>query len=702
MHEARAGLAVQIEAFATNTMEYIRKERDLLLDGIGVPPITTELDGRHCLIVVRGYHYREDLETLRPYIREYRPILIGVDGGADAILESGHQPDLIVGDMDSVSDKALRCGAEIVVHAYRDGRAPGLARVEALGITPVVFPAAGTSEDVAMLLADDSGAELIVAVGTHVTLVEFLDKGRDGQASTFLTRLRVGGKLVDAKGVQPALPRPHPGSTARDDAPRRCARLLRSPRVDTGRAGVAAGPRGPLGRPLDRRRWDLLVIDFRYHLVSIISVFLALAVGIVLGAGPLQANLGNQLSDQVAALRTEKQALNDKLTTSEKLVDASDEYATAVQQRVVKGRLSGHRAVVVVLPSADGTMTTNLEGVVTAERRRPDGHGDAQPRLVRPQPGRRPRQAAKEAASALGVESSATGDALLVQVLTDLVGLDERRRHARPSARPRSRCSSTPTSSTARWPTSRRPTSPSSCPRDYAGTESVVDGPLRRRPRAGHLLRRLDPATVVAGGETVAAAGQPVTSNAVQAVREKSETAGIVSTVDHARAGDGPATWSSPSRTSSTSGSDTTASPPAPPPPSRGCFREVEAPRGLVRRRRHWLPCSVGRGLVGGAASRPERLPPAAPPALGAHQPRRRPGHPPRGPRLGRRRRGGAVAGAAASPVAVAPDRGDASRRSTARGRRRRRRRCPRGARRPRRRHVGQGSQGPPRGAGTR
>jgi uncharacterized membrane-anchored protein len=201
MHEARAGLAVQIEAFATNTMEYIRKERDLLLDGIGVPPITTQLEGRHCLIVVRGYHYKEDLETLRPYIREYRPILVGVDGGADAIIEAGHRPDLIVGDMDSVSDQALRCGAELVVHAYRDGRAPGLARVEQLGLNAVVFPAAGTSEDVAMLLADDCGAQLIVAVGTHVTLVEFLDKGRDGQASTFLTRLRVGGKLVDAKGV---------------------------------------------------------------------------------------------------------------------------------------------------------------------------------------------------------------------------------------------------------------------------------------------------------------------------------------------------------------------------------------------------------------------------------------------------------------------------------------------------------------------
>ena len=201
MHDARAGLAVQIEAFATNTMEFIRKERELLLDGIGIPPIRTKIEGRHTLVVVRGYHYRDDLQALRPYIREYRPLLIGVDGGADAILEAGYRPDLIVGDMDSVSDRALRSGAEIVVHAYRDGRAPGLARVEALGISPVVFPAAGTSEDVAMLLADDAGAELIVAVGSHVTLVEFLDKGRDGQASTFLTRLRVGGKLVDAKGV---------------------------------------------------------------------------------------------------------------------------------------------------------------------------------------------------------------------------------------------------------------------------------------------------------------------------------------------------------------------------------------------------------------------------------------------------------------------------------------------------------------------
>jgi uncharacterized membrane-anchored protein len=201
MVEARAGLAVQLEAFAANTMEYLRRERDLLLDGVGVPDITTTIDGRHALIVVRGYHYKEDLRMLRSYIREYRPVLIGVDGGADALLEVGLKPDLIVGDMDSVSDSTLRCGAEIVVHAYRDGNAPGLERVRRLGVEPVVFPATGTSEDVAMLLADDKGAELIVAVGTHATLVEFLDKGRSGMASTFLTRLRVGGKLIDAKGV---------------------------------------------------------------------------------------------------------------------------------------------------------------------------------------------------------------------------------------------------------------------------------------------------------------------------------------------------------------------------------------------------------------------------------------------------------------------------------------------------------------------
>lgn len=201
LDSAREGLSDQIEAFAENTLTYLRAEKELLLEGVGVPEVATPIEGRHVLIVVRGYDYRSDLEALRPYISEYRPLLLGVDGGADAVLEAGYTPDLIIGDMDSCSDAALRCGAELVVHAYPDGQAPGLQRLHDLGLTGTIFPALGTSEDAAMLLADSKGARLLVAVGTHASLVEFLDKGRAGMASTFLTRLRVGPKLVDAKGV---------------------------------------------------------------------------------------------------------------------------------------------------------------------------------------------------------------------------------------------------------------------------------------------------------------------------------------------------------------------------------------------------------------------------------------------------------------------------------------------------------------------
>ena len=203
LERAREGLSEQLELFAQNTMEYMLRERDLLLDGIGAPEVRTRMDGRPVLIVVRGYHYKEDLATLKPFLRENRPVIIGVDGGADAVLEAGFRPDMIIGDMDSVSDRALRSGSELVVHAYRDGRAPGMERLAELGLAEgaVSFPASGTSEDIAMLLADEKGASVIVAVGTHGTLEEFLDKGRAGMSSTFLTRLRIGSKLVDAKGV---------------------------------------------------------------------------------------------------------------------------------------------------------------------------------------------------------------------------------------------------------------------------------------------------------------------------------------------------------------------------------------------------------------------------------------------------------------------------------------------------------------------
>lgn len=201
MIEAKAGLSAQLEAFAVNTSEFMTRERSLLIDGTGIPEITTPMSGRHVLIVSRSHDYAADLKSLKHYVREYKPVLVGVDGGADALIEAGHTPHVIIGDMDAVSDTALNTGAEVVVHGYPGGRTPGLARVQDLGIGAVTFPTSATSEDAAMLLAEDNGAELIVAVGSHADLTAFLDRGRAGMASAFLTRLRLGAKLVDAKTV---------------------------------------------------------------------------------------------------------------------------------------------------------------------------------------------------------------------------------------------------------------------------------------------------------------------------------------------------------------------------------------------------------------------------------------------------------------------------------------------------------------------
>jgi uncharacterized membrane-anchored protein len=201
MTAARVGLGDQIDRFARNTIQYLDQEKGILTDEMWVPPTGTTIAGRQVLVVVRGYDFKEDLDTLKPYIAEMRPVLVGVDGGADAILEAGFEPDIIVGDMDSVTDDALRSSAELIVHAYPDGHAPGMERLRALGLEGIAWPLAATSEDLALLLAWEAGADLIVAVGTHANLVEYLDKGRQGMASTFLVRLKVGPKLVDAKGV---------------------------------------------------------------------------------------------------------------------------------------------------------------------------------------------------------------------------------------------------------------------------------------------------------------------------------------------------------------------------------------------------------------------------------------------------------------------------------------------------------------------
>jgi uncharacterized membrane-anchored protein len=190
-----------LEAFADNTLRHLRDEGKVLADGIEFPPLRTRFRDRHAVVVARGPGYKRDLRIVRPYIRNFKPVLVAVDGGADALLEIGLKPHVIVGDFDSVSDTALGTGAELLVHAYADGRAPGSERLASLGLPYATVSAPGISEDIALLLAHERGAELIVAVGTHFNLVEFMERNREGMASTFVTRLKVGESLVDAKGV---------------------------------------------------------------------------------------------------------------------------------------------------------------------------------------------------------------------------------------------------------------------------------------------------------------------------------------------------------------------------------------------------------------------------------------------------------------------------------------------------------------------
>src|SRR5665213_2928028 len=312
--DARAGLAVQLEAFAANTMEYLRRDRDLLLDGVGVPEVATDLAGKQVLVVVRGYNHRQDLAALRRYIRAYRPVLIGVGAGADVLLESGYRPAMVVGDLESLSNEALRCGAEIVVRTNPDGRAPDLDRVHDLGLTAVEFAASGTSEDAALLLADAKGAALIATAGTHATLAEFLDKGRSGMASTFLTRLRVGGKLVDARSVN---------------------RLYRS------RIGASA----------------LLWLAF--------VVVLAVAV-VSRGVGVRSHDLKGKRAE-VSQLQAQVRALQTRGAGLQTQVDAGAVFAHGVEPLAVAGRLSEEPVVVIVAPGAPkSVLDATVKGLADA------------------------------------------------------------------------------------------------------------------------------------------------------------------------------------------------------------------------------------------------------------------------------------------------------------------------------------------------
>ncbi len=374
MDEARGGLSTQLQSFAHNASEFLRREQDLLLHGRGVPELRTRLHGRPVVVVVRDFEYEADLRSLRQFIREQKPVLVGVDAGADALLAARQRPDLVVVGQGglagpgtvagrAVTDKALTSAGEVVLHADSSDRLLGAERLDRLGVRPQRIAAGGTTEDIALLLADLEGASLIVTVGTHATLDDFLDRQRSGLASTFLTRLRVGPRLVDAKTV----PTLYAGRV-------RVWQLLLVLLV--GMVAVAAAVAlHPAGGGLGRRPVDLrptpprldprtvLVISFRYHVVSLVAVLLALAAGVVLGSGPLQR--GQDRVDSTGADAAALATAETRIGGLEQSLAFSDAYARATAATLTQVGLQGRAVTLVTLPGAADETVASLTDLVT-------------------------------------------------------------------------------------------------------------------------------------------------------------------------------------------------------------------------------------------------------------------------------------------------------------------------------------------------
>jgi uncharacterized membrane-anchored protein len=203
LEASKVGMATQLEALRANAMEYSTREWALLVDGRGVPATMTSFEGRHVIVVQRAYDYRGDLRSLKTYMRENGPLFVGVGEGAEVLLEAGYQPDVIVTDAEAadVSDATLRCGAEVVFCAASGDRTERLDRLERLGIDAKLFVTSGTGEDAALVLAHTQRAKLIVLAGSPRSLVELMDTGRAGMASSLVTRASSGASVVHANVV---------------------------------------------------------------------------------------------------------------------------------------------------------------------------------------------------------------------------------------------------------------------------------------------------------------------------------------------------------------------------------------------------------------------------------------------------------------------------------------------------------------------
>ena len=362
--EAKEGLIHQIEAFAANTTEFMRQERALLLDGVGIPAVDVELAGRQVVVVAAGFDHATELARLKSFIREYRPVLVGVGAGADALRAAGHQPALIVGDPAEVSTEALTSGADIVVPAFNDGHAPGLHRVQDLGASAVTFPSTANAEDLALLLAAHHGASMIITVGLSATMTEFLDRGRSGSnASTFLTRLQVGGAVVDSRVIAALYRSRVSAGAVLLMVVAALAAVGAALFVSTAGDAVLAWLLPDLERSARDDQGLVGVISLRYHVVSMAAVFLALAVGVVLGAGGVSDRLlgaVNAKADDLTGQVQQLTAQRDALAASQR---ADDEFARRVAPAAVRGVLQG-QSVAVVTAGADGPSRDSLVALI--------------------------------------------------------------------------------------------------------------------------------------------------------------------------------------------------------------------------------------------------------------------------------------------------------------------------------------------------
>ena len=376
MQDARSGLATQLESFTANTAEFLRREEDLLLHGLEAPKLRTSMVGRPVVVVSRGYDHREDLARLKRFIRDQHPVLIGVDGGAETLVDARLTPDvLVVGDAGlgrqsaqggsddtgSVSDRTLRRARDVVLHADRSGHAPGESRLQRLGVGHHTMAASGTAEDIALIVADLGEASIIVTVGSHATLEEFLDRQRSGLASIFLTRLKVGAKLVEARAV-PEL------YVGRVRAWQLLLVLLAG--LVALVVAVASTPVGSVcgaGPPRRHHRADrrtVVVISFRYHVVTLVSVFLALAIGIALGGGPLRGEVDDGLVQQVQTDRERKNELSLRIDDLRSAARFTDSFAASVSPDLIDEVLADRSVAIVQLPGAVDATVGDLGDLV--------------------------------------------------------------------------------------------------------------------------------------------------------------------------------------------------------------------------------------------------------------------------------------------------------------------------------------------------